>query len=65
MRLGRMLFVLALLSAGAEAAAPKRVLILHSFGRDFAPFNTFLMILFSLAESGRMVAAPVVTVPSR
>jgi signal transduction histidine kinase len=31
--------LLALLSAGAEAAAPKRVLLLHSFGRDFAPDN--------------------------
>jgi PAS domain S-box-containing protein len=25
----------------ASAAAPKRVLLLHSFGREFAPFNTF------------------------
>jgi signal transduction histidine kinase len=31
------LLLLALLSAGAEAAAQKRVLIIHSFGRDFAP----------------------------
>jgi signal transduction histidine kinase len=29
-----------LLSLGAEAASPKRVLILHSFGRDVAPFDT-------------------------
>jgi signal transduction histidine kinase len=34
------LLLLALLSAGAEAAAPKRVLIIHSFGRDLAPYNT-------------------------
>ena len=34
-----LLLFLALLSAGAEAAAPKRVVILHSYGRDFAPFN--------------------------
>ena len=40
MRLSRVLIVLALLSAGAEAAAPKRVLIIHSFGRDLAPYNT-------------------------
>lgn len=33
-------FVLALVAAGAVHAAPKRVLILHSFGRDFAPFDT-------------------------
>jgi len=29
-----------LLSLGAEAAGPKRVLILHSFGRDVAPWDT-------------------------
>ncbi|MFO1313604.1 MAG: sensor histidine kinase [Burkholderiales bacterium] len=28
------------LSLGAEAASPKRVLVLHSFGRDVAPWNT-------------------------
>ena len=28
-----------LLISGAEAAEPKRVLIIHSFGRDFAPYN--------------------------
>ena len=26
---------------GAVAAEPKRVLMLHSFGREFAPFNEF------------------------
>jgi signal transduction histidine kinase len=31
--------VLALLAANAEAAAPKKILIVHSFGRDFAPYN--------------------------
>lgn len=35
-------FVALLLAFGAEAAAPKRVLILHSFGREFAPFATLL-----------------------
>lgn len=34
------LLLLALLSAGVEAAEPKRVLVIHSFGRDFAPFTT-------------------------
>jgi signal transduction histidine kinase len=31
--------LLALLAASPEAAAPKRILIVHSFGRDFAPYN--------------------------
>ena len=39
MRAAALLLFLALLSPLAETAAPKRVLILHSFGRDFAPFN--------------------------
>ena len=34
------LVALALLAPLAEAAAPKRVLIIHTFGRDFAPFNS-------------------------
>ena len=38
-RLALALFLLALLSAGAEGAAPKRVLVIHSFARDFAPYN--------------------------
>src|SRR5262245_22433892 len=38
-RLGCLLVLLALV-APAEAAESKRVLILHSFGRDFAPFST-------------------------
>jgi hypothetical protein len=38
-RLGLVCWTLLCLSAlGAE---PKRVLLIHSFGRDFAPFNTF------------------------
>ncbi len=28
-----------LFALGAEAAGPKRVLILHSFSRDFAPYD--------------------------
>ena len=41
-RLVRALAVLlpVLFIAGAEAAEPRRVLIIHSFGRDFAPFNS-------------------------
>jgi signal transduction histidine kinase len=29
---------------GAEAAGPKRVLVLHSFGRDFAPYDTIATV---------------------
>lgn len=32
--------ILLVFALGAEAAGPTRVLILHSFGRDFAPFDT-------------------------
>ena len=34
-----MLWLLALLVPAAAAAEPKRVLVIHSFGRDFAPYN--------------------------
>ena len=37
------LFVL-FFALGAEAAGPKRVLILHSFGRDFAPYDTITSV---------------------
>ena len=37
------LFVL-FFALGAEAAAPKRVLILHSYGRDFAPYDTITSV---------------------
>ena len=37
LRLAFTLLLLALFSAAAEAAGQKRVLIIHSFGRDFAP----------------------------
>jgi hypothetical protein len=34
--------VLLFLAAASEAmAAPKRILLLHSFGRDFAPWNEY------------------------
>jgi hypothetical protein len=33
-------FVLLASGLPSQAAAPKQVLILHSFGRDFAPFTT-------------------------
>ena len=39
LQLARLLWLLVLLIPGAEAAEPKRVLIIHSFGRDFAPYN--------------------------
>jgi two-component sensor histidine kinase len=29
----------------AQAASPKRVLLLHSFGRDFAPYDTFASVV--------------------
>ena len=29
---------------GAEAAGPKRVLVLHSFGRDFAPYDAIAAV---------------------
>jgi len=41
--LGTLLLTLATLCA--SAASPKRVLLIHSFTRDFAPFNTFSAIL--------------------
>ncbi len=36
---------LALAIASATAAEPKRVMLIHSFGRDFPPFDTFSGIL--------------------
>ncbi|MFO1306050.1 MAG: sensor histidine kinase [Burkholderiales bacterium] len=36
--------LLLVFALGAEAAGPKRVLILHSFGRDFAPFDTVVAV---------------------
>lgn len=45
MRASFAFLVLALLCAlGAEAAAPKRVLVLHSFGRDFAPYDVIASV---------------------
>ena len=38
-RLGALLSVL--VAGGAAGAAPKQVLLLHSFGLEFAPYNTF------------------------
>jgi signal transduction histidine kinase len=40
-----------------EAAAPKRVLVLHSFGRDFAPFDTIASVF--RAELVRSLAEPI------
>jgi signal transduction histidine kinase len=39
LKLAAVMIVVALPTADAEAAAPKRILIVHSFGRDFAPYN--------------------------
>ena len=50
--------VLLVLSLCAEAAEPKRVLIIHSFGRDFAPFNTIAPALRT--ELARAAPAPVI-----
>ncbi len=43
---------------GAEAADPQRVLILHSFGRDFAPYDTITSVFRT--ELARRSAEPVV-----
>ena len=40
-RAGLGTLLLALVALCASAASPKQVLLLHSFGREFAPFNTF------------------------
>ena len=37
--------LLTLTGLGASGAQPKRVLLIHSFGRDFAPHNTFSGVL--------------------
>lgn len=50
--------VLLVLSLCAVAAEPKRVLIVHSFGRDFAPFNTIAPALRT--ELARSVPGPVI-----
>jgi signal transduction histidine kinase len=39
-----LIFLAGCLTAGAE---PKRVMLIHSFGRDFAPYNTFSAVLRS------------------
>ncbi|MCZ7640818.1 MAG: hypothetical protein M5U12_35040 [Verrucomicrobia bacterium] len=41
--LGTLLLTLA--APGASAASPQRVLLIHSFGRDFAPYNHFSGVL--------------------
>jgi len=53
-------FVALCLALGAEAAGPKRVLILHSFGRDFAPYDTITSVFRT--ELARRSAEPVVFV---
>ena len=39
LRLVHALCLLALRIPGAAAAEPKRILVIHSFARDFAPYN--------------------------
>jgi signal transduction histidine kinase len=41
------LLLLSLLVPAADAAEPKRVLIIHAFGRDFAPYNAIGLALRS------------------
>ncbi|HYC15382.1 MAG TPA: histidine kinase, partial [Stellaceae bacterium] len=43
---------------GAEAAGPKRVLLLHSFGRDFAPYDAIASVF--RAELARGSSDPIV-----
>ena len=51
---GLVLLLPLLVPAAADAAEPKRVLILHSFGRDFAPYNEMgLALRADLAKSLR------------
>lgn len=53
------LLLLALgLAPAAEAAGPKRVLVLHSFGRDFAPFDTMASVFRT--ELARRSTEPIV-----
>jgi len=42
---------------GAEAATPKRVLILHSFGRGFAPYDSITSVF--RADLARRATAPI------
>lgn len=46
-----------LFSFGVEAASPKRVLVLHSFGRDFAPYDTIASVFRT--ELARRAAEPI------
>jgi hypothetical protein len=42
---GSVLLLVSILALGAEVVAPKRILILCSFGREFSPFNTVASVL--------------------
>ena len=57
LRLAGVLFLLLVLSVTAWASEPKRVLIIHSFGRDFAPFNA--VALAFRTELARQLKQPV------
>jgi len=50
------LLLLALLPPLAEAAAPQRVLIVHSFGRDFGPSHAMMPVFRS--ELSRLAQQP-------
>jgi signal transduction histidine kinase len=55
---GLALLLSALLIPAAEAAEPKQVLIIHSFGRDYAPFNAVgLALRTDLAKQLRQPVA--------
>ena len=57
LKLGLALLLLLLLAPVGEAAEPKRVLIIHSWGRDFAPFNA--VALAFRTELARQLKQPV------
>ena len=55
--LRRLVLLLPLLVLATEAAEPKRVLIIHSWGRDFAPFNAVALAFRN--ELARQLKQPV------
>lgn len=50
--LGGIVFLALFIPCGAEAAGPKRVLIVHSFGRDFAPYDTISSVFRTEVAGG-------------
>ena len=49
--------LLACVGLAAGAANPKRVLIIHSFGRDFAPYDTITTATSTSAPENAQLAA--------